>query len=846
LIRIQTVYMSNTINFAIDLGTTNSLIARSLNGVPEIFRNPAGMKQTLPSVVGFRKDRILIGDKAREYTEKDPQNVIGGFKRKMGTGESFFVPAIQDFKNPIQLSSMILSELKNFIYTNESPEHIVITIPASFDTIQSNATKKAGYEAGFKEVVLLQEPIAASLAFANKENDQNITGQWLVYDLGGGTFDVALIRITEDEMKAIDHEGDNFLGGLDFDSLIVTELVVPLLEKKFNLVNLADTMLSGTGKYNSLYYQLLYKAEELKIQLSSRESADIEFEFSVGEPAETHEIFLSISRKDFESVIVDKILYSIDFIKKLLARNNLSSNEIKEVILVGGSTYIPLVRNLIKEILHVNINCSVDPTIAVVVGAAHYAAGKTKYLNPSASATIQSSLTDKNSPATLISVKTAYQKHSREQEEYFTAAISDAPAGCMYRIIREDGGYDSGLKTVSERISEMLHLLPNTVNSFKITFYSDKQQPLIASENTITISQGKFSIDGQPLPADICIEVDDTDNNNTYLEVIFEKNTLLPIKKTITKTLSRSIRKGSDDQLIINILEGSRYATPQTNLPIGLISISGSKVTRDLVKGSDVDLTFEISESRDITIKAYISISEQEFREVFNPSVRTVNIARLREEIDYLIRIGKRSLDDMVRNEQFEKSAMIQSSIQELESLLKKLKKMTDDDITDIKYQADELKRKHAHAINDAGNLQRSIEMKEAYFLAKIDCQHYLDQSNNSLLKQQFEKITESENEWLTFDNPSFIKRKITELSNLSWEIRRKDIAFVTHLYLYYSMKADDEYSDLKKIKILRKRGDEALERKNTDEILSIVYQMYELLIDKNNDEMLKGTGLSG
>src|ERR1700743_1386042 len=160
---------TQTINFAIDLGTTNSLIARGVNGAVDIFKNPSGMKVTLPSVVAFRKDRILIGDKAREYVEKDASNVFSAFKRKMGTSESFFIPNSGAFRTPIELSTLVLQELKNFIFTGEAPESVVITIPASFDTVQSNATKEAGYAAGFREVLLLQEPIAASLAFANKE-----------------------------------------------------------------------------------------------------------------------------------------------------------------------------------------------------------------------------------------------------------------------------------------------------------------------------------------------------------------------------------------------------------------------------------------------------------------------------------------------------------------------------------------------------------------------------------------------------------------------------------------------------------------------------------------------------
>src|SRR5690349_23253936 len=132
------------VNFGIDLGTTNSLIARHDGHRVQLFKNPIGQKETLASVVAFRGGRIIVGDKAREYLVKDPINVFGNFKRKMGTDEKYYVVSIDDNVTPVQLSAMVLRELKNFMSSNEVPEACVITIPASFDTTQSNATMKAG------------------------------------------------------------------------------------------------------------------------------------------------------------------------------------------------------------------------------------------------------------------------------------------------------------------------------------------------------------------------------------------------------------------------------------------------------------------------------------------------------------------------------------------------------------------------------------------------------------------------------------------------------------------------------------------------------------------------------
>lgn len=159
--------MENHINFGIDLGTTNSGIGKYENGRVQVLKNPVGLREILPSVVSFYRGRTLVGDKAREQYLTNTGNVFSAFKRKMGTTETYNVNQQGEERviSPVDLSAYVLKELRNYVTGADIPA-AVITIPASFDTIQSNATKQAGYLAGFKEVVLLQEPIAACLAYA--------------------------------------------------------------------------------------------------------------------------------------------------------------------------------------------------------------------------------------------------------------------------------------------------------------------------------------------------------------------------------------------------------------------------------------------------------------------------------------------------------------------------------------------------------------------------------------------------------------------------------------------------------------------------------------------------------
>ncbi len=425
--------MTRMINFGIDLGTSNSLVAKFDKGQVEVFKNPNGFKETLPSIVGFRNDRILVGEQARAYVERDPKSVASRFKRKMGTTETMKIRSIGASKTPVELSAYILKELKHFVHTGEQLDAVVITIPASFDTVQSNATKEAGLMAGFKSVVLLQEPIAASLAYANKERNVDLkNSQWMVYDLGGGTFDVALVRIIEGELTVVDHEGDNYLGGTDLDALIVEKIIVPELEKRGRFPNLLDRMKSESGKYNRLWYALIFKAEEAKIELSTKTATEIDLgsiRDIEDDEGKTMDSVITVSRSDFEGQIKAAIDGTAEMMKKLLVRNSLQPQDLQFILMVGGSTYIPYVRNRVGEVMGIRVNTGIDPTNAVAIGAAYFA-GTSEWR-----ADVREER--KTVAPGALRIRAAYNKTSQEKEEVFTAKIEGVTAGMQYRSHRE-------------------------------------------------------------------------------------------------------------------------------------------------------------------------------------------------------------------------------------------------------------------------------------------------------------------------------------------------------------------------------------------------------------------------
>lgn len=815
--------MENTINFGIDLGTTNSAIAKFIKGEVIIFSNPQDYgRNTLPSVVSYKKDKIIVGNKAKEFLEKDPKSVVGVFKRKMGTAESFKIKSINESKTPIELSAQVLKELKTFVNTGDNVDAVVITIPASFDTIQSNATKEAGIQAGFKQVVLLQEPIAASLAYANMKKEREMKdGQWLVYDLGGGTFDVALIQIKHGEMKVLDHEGDNFLGGADFDQMIVEKFVIPKICEEYNFTNLEDEMKSASGKFNAKYYVLLRRAEEAKIILSSKTSAEIVVDGFEDEDGNEVDMEVTITRSEFNDLIKSNIDGTIEMIKQILTRNSLKPSDLQFNLMVGGSTYIPYVRSRVEEVLQIPVNCEIDPTTAVAVGAAYYAATKPKEIGKGTG----------TKPTTAISIKTSYNKASKEKDELFSARVTGKTEALSYRITRQDGGFDSGLKKLTERISEDLPLVDGAFNFFSFVVYDSQNNIVETDIEPIGINSG-FGISGQPIPEDICLEVDDYDNpGKTRLKQIFSKNSILPLRsQAISFPLNKGLIKGNDDDFIyINVLEGSHLALPEANKVIGFMEIRGTQLKRDIAKGSDIEITISISESRDITISVYLNMADQEFKQTFNPKERHTPVEFLKEQVEELSEKLDLEIEEATEKEDYETANALSKLKKEMESVSDETESLTSDDVTDKRYQLEDKKRKIAKEIDSATKNKRIQQVKAHYFDIKEECEKMLDENGNDHERKTFNDIVAQENAFFATNSPLKIQEKSDELHSIISRIRWRTPDFLVGIFKW-CRDNQTRMNDQTQAKSLVDAGVFAIESRNWERLAEINSGLLNLL----------------
>lgn len=816
------------INFGIDLGTTNSGISKFADGKVQIYKNPVGFGDTLPSIVAYKKGRILIGDKARELLKSAHLDVFSSFKRKMGTEHLYDVADTEEQKSPVELSAMILKELQSFIQ-DEKPQSIVITIPASFDTVQSNATKKAGLLAGFQQVVLLQEPIAACLAYANfQTQDQSEEKNWLVYDFGGGTFDVALVKINERELKITDHEGNNFLGGVDLDHLVIEQLFVPKIEAVLNEESLFKKLMSKENSfYAKLYYELLYKAEEIKKELSVKDTINTELELNDGD----HYIDFEISRNDFNRVIAPKVDETITLIKKLLEENQKSASDIERIILVGGTTYIPYIREHLKEVFGITVDYSIDPSTAVMVGAAYFAGTKEEDTQITKTETHLNSENREIQNSNKIDLKLIYEVNTQDDEELLVGSVKGDFDG-YYRITRKDGGFDTGLMSFKNKFSEFVKILPKQINQFSLTV-SDQNQNVVFEQNDISINHGIYNISGQPLPNDICLEVDDN-FGSTYLERIFKKNDILPLKKTIYKTTSKNFNKEADDKLIINILEGKNATLPASNMSIGYIEINSKDLPINLLKGMDIELKFSMSESRDLSVSVYISSVDFEKNEVFNPHTKHINKDKFQEDIDKVIDEIETELSyvqdvDEADPEDIAVLVKFKNIKDELFRIKFDLIEVQEDEQTERIFQLDERKRRALQEYDKIVRFRDVIYEIEEYKTSKTDLESQLEEATQRQ-KEQFQKIIKDEKIFLESNEKSLIKRKTKELDKLHSEIYyQKDESYAS-LYYYYKYRDIDEYKDQKKATKLFDAGDKAMENNNFKEVKYVIQGLYDLL----------------
>ena len=604
--------MRQKIDYGIDLGTTNSAIARMDAGEALIIKSDDNQMDTTPSCVSFNKKKTMfVGQNAKNAIESEassafrarrqaPSNGYLEFKRTMGTDHKYESVYMERSFTSEDLSAEVLKKLRGYI-RDEEVGSVVITVPAMFKQNQIDATQRAAELAGFKYCELLQEPIAASIAYGIKASANS--GHWLVFDFGGGTFDAALMHVDDGIMKVVDTEGDNHLGGKNIDSAIVDQLFVPEITKQCEIDGILDDELSK----KLLQDALKRYAEQAKIALSSKSSWDHFLEdFGSDDEGEEMQVDLTISLEQYEKVCGPLFQKAIDICKQLLERNKLSGSDLSSIVLVGGPTFSQTLRRMLKEQISSRIDTTVDPMTAVAKGAALFASTKN----------IPSDLQKRDTSKAQLTLK--YPETTVETHENLGIRIdrnkstANLPSSFSFEIIRADRGWSSG-KVQMDGDTEIVEVVLNDgkANQFDIKLFGPDGSIIPCEPSSITIIHG-LKIANPTLPYSIGLEVYNTldGKQGVYEFKGLKKNNTLPAKGKGTYKTAKDIRPGNrSDKFTVQFYEfsyGDEGSRAIFNDLYGGATVTGEQLPAMLPAQSEVELTLSIDASRRASLSIYI------------------------------------------------------------------------------------------------------------------------------------------------------------------------------------------------------------------------------------------------
>jgi len=843
------------IDYGIDLGTTNSGIARMENGEPIVKKTDTQM-DTMPSCVSFGSGKKQIlqiglmaynrlkGDKlnAMKDFKAESSNTFIEFKRTMGTDKRFFSPIMNSEFSSEELSAEVLKKLKSFI-TDEEIKSIVITVPAKFTINQKDATSRAAKLAGFEHCELLQEPIAASMAYGLDSTSKD--GLWLVFDFGGGTFDAALLKVEDGIMKVIDTEGDNYLGGKNIDYAIVDEIIIPYLQKNFSI----DSIINDDVKREVLRDAMKHYAEEAKIQLSFKDTHNILSDLGdipgTDDDGNEFELDITISQTEMGKTVSPIFQKAITICNELLKRNQLNGSNLGALILVGGPTYSPILRKMLKEQVTEKVDTSCDPMTVVAKGAALYAS----------TVNVSDEIIEKGRNKSNIQLGLGYEPTTVENEEFVTIKIlkdkteGAIPDKCFAEVVRTDKAWSSG-KVQIDDAGEVVEVKLNEgkANAFNVFVYNEQGDLIPSEPNDFTIIQGT-KVGNATLAYHIGIEIKKRGTGKVVFEPIkgLERNLTYPATGVRNDLKNqKAIRPGvKEDFIKIPIYQGedgSAGSRAINNEHVYDAIIDGEKLPAFLPENSDVNLTIKAISDSEIKMEAYFPILDFTFDLV-------VPTGTVQKEIDAKwleteISKAKQTLNIIKQEGDFADKDSLNKLSNELAELEKLLEQGRSD--YDRKKQIIDNLRRSLRKLDDIQDStewpKTEEELKDAFYKLEETFKEFegkVEGLNEDRIKEAIAQFKEQIPQIIRDKNVKVAKELIDLMRGLSFTL--VDQALGAQMEIMMLKQFNDEFdmhdwSDSNKAKMLISQGLQiAATNPSKQRLRPIVIELYKLLpgIDK-------------
>ncbi len=585
----------------IDLGTTNSVavISDGERGTP--VRTAEG-GPLLPSVVRIdARGNVTVGARARRLLDSDPDNTRGEFKRLMGSGRTLSFKAAKVDKSPEELSALVLGALRSLAaqVTGHAPTAAVITVPALFELPQTRATSEAARLAGFERVEHLQEPVASALTAGWKRDEE--PSPWLVYDLGGGTFDVSLLETREGVLRVVDHDGDNFLGGRDMDARLLDHVLEKLRLTSGKALSRAEPSLAG------LFRRLRTACEDAKMELGAGRSASVQLADPVNIDGDELFVDVGVEVGEFVELVQPIVDRSVDVCLRLLGRQGVEPRQLGRMVLVGGPTVMPLLRERLTQRLGIPLATDVDPMTAVAEGAAFFASEHGLSTSSGAAAggaagAAGAAGTARGGAATRR--EKVWLQYPGVSGDLYPFVVGRAAPGKLQsvRLRRADGKFESAEESVDAEGSFVVQveLAPRTASTFALTARDAEGVEVALDPGEITLRHG-LSLADPPLPRTIGIALADGG-----VAVYFEKGAPLPSRKSFRLRTSLTVHPGQvESALRVPIVQGETAIAHLCRL-VGHIDIRPDALQEPLPAGSAVDVVLELDRGGKLTASAHV------------------------------------------------------------------------------------------------------------------------------------------------------------------------------------------------------------------------------------------------
>jgi len=586
----------------IDLGTTNSAICSYDGENVRLYKSPDQQDVTPSAIFIDKRGNKYFGLPAYNSAARNPDASATLFKRLIGTSTPVNLPAVNRSMTPEECSSEILRVIFGYL-----PEDIrrkdntgtVITVPAVFNQMQKDATMSSAEMAGIGLVALMQEPVAAVMSVMRQRKTDGI---FLVYDLGGGTLDVALAESISGNVSLLAHGGIEMCGGREFDRLLLDNIIVPWLLDNFDLPE--NVMISP--QYKPLLRMAIWATEKAKIELSKREDAVVSFPEDLGVRDQSgEEIYLdvSINRSSYNDLIMGKLDESIRTAYETMQKAGLSSNDVERIVFVGGPTDYKPLRDKIASELGIAPSTEVNPMTAVAEGASVFAESIDWATRSRGRKSTRGSICS-GGP---VNVSFDYIARTPKTKAKIVAKLGSRDlSGFEFQIDSLDTGWSSGRVALKDAATVELPLSKPGENTFKIYVF-DENGPISLDQNRIVIARTAATVDAIPASHSIGVEVREKLGGRLVLDYLVRAGEQLPKKGKKVFKAEESLRSGRAGSLKFKLWEGEIEDPIEDNRFVGMFEIKGSDFDEGVIAaGDELVCEFEVLDSGNIVLEVTV------------------------------------------------------------------------------------------------------------------------------------------------------------------------------------------------------------------------------------------------